>query len=229
MVCNGGTWEPKEPKGRAKFPVNRANPGGPPCTDTAAADQCEADRGHCNQFTEAGANMERVCQGTCDSCDSCRCQDSSEWHKYCPFWSQYCSSTGILGNWMVTNCRKTCQKCKCNCCSYKGKSHKLGERIQLPEQCGELVCEEGLIAEDSKLLPGAVQHDVSHPEEVTLVFRSVHPGADCCVLDNTTMVAEGWSGDLVYEGATIQAMCCHGTLSTPIGGVAMLMEPKKRT
>merc|ERR1712179_887698 len=36
MVCNGGTWQPEEPKGRSKFLGNdRANPGGPPCTDTA--------------------------------------------------------------------------------------------------------------------------------------------------------------------------------------------------
>ena len=24
-----------------------------------------------------------------------------------------------LGIWMVDNCKKTCNKCKCNCCSYK--------------------------------------------------------------------------------------------------------------
>ena len=114
----------------------------------------------------------------------------------------------VLGTWMTKNCRKSCNKCKCNCCSYKvsqsqsqyqsqspilfkGKSHKLGEKILLPDKCGELVCEESLVAPPSPLLDGAVQHNVSHPEEVTLVFRSLHTGADCCVLDNGTMVAEG--------------------------------------
>merc|ERR1712121_329601 len=105
---------------------------------------------------------------------------------------------------MTTNCRKSCNKCKCNCCSYKGKSHKLGERILLPEQCGELVCEEGLVAGDSPLLPGAVLHDVSHPE------------AECCLVDNTTMVAEGWAGEVVHEETNITATCCHGVLSVPI-------------
>ena len=29
-----------------------------------------------------------------DTCDSCRCQDSSTWFMYCPYWSQHCASTG---------------------------------------------------------------------------------------------------------------------------------------
>jgi len=117
---------------------------------------------------------------------------------------------------MTTNCRKSCNKCKCNCCSYKGKSHKLGEKILLPDKCGELVCEESLVAPPSPLLDGAVQHNVSHPEEVTLVFRSLHTGADCCVLDNGTMVAEGWGGEVNHNGSVLQGICCHGVLSTPI-------------
>jgi len=117
---------------------------------------------------------------------------------------------------MTTNCRKSCNKCKCNCCSYKGKSHKLGEKILLPDKCGELVCEESLVAPPSPLLPGGVQHNVSHPEEVTLVFRSLHTGADCCVLDNGTMVAEGWGGEVNHNGSVLQGICCHGVLSTPI-------------
>ena len=75
--------------------------------------------------------------------------------------------------------------------SYKGKSHQLGESILLPDQCGELVCEEGLVAEDSPLLTGAVHHNVTHPEELTLVFRPLHSGYGCCMLDNSTMVAPG--------------------------------------
>ena len=66
-------------------------------------------------------------------------------------------------------------------------------------QCGELVCEEGLRADESPLVPGAVQHKVSHPEEVTLVFRSLHHGSDCCTLQNDTMVAEGISFPFMYQ------------------------------
>ena len=29
-----------------------------------------------------------------ESCDGCRCQDANQWHKYCPFWAQYCDSPG---------------------------------------------------------------------------------------------------------------------------------------
>ena len=25
----------------------------------------------------------------------------------------------VLGNWMTSNCRKTCGECKCKCCSYQ--------------------------------------------------------------------------------------------------------------
>merc|ERR1719370_2579085 len=215
MKCNANKkWVAKVKEEKEKN--NRAQPGAPPCEDSVSADQCQADRGHCNQYTEAGQKMDVTCPGTCESCDGCRCQDSSQWHKYCPYWSQYCDNSGVLGTWMTTNCRKTCNKCKCNCCSYKGKSHKLGDRIVLPDQCGELVCEEGLVAEPSALLPGAVQHNVSHPEEVTLVFRSLHAGADCCVLGNGTMVAEGWGGEVKHNGSSLQGICCHGVLSTPI-------------
>jgi len=216
MECVDKSWVPRGKAIETKEKSRKKNPGAPPCEDSVSADQCQADRGHCNQFTEAGQEMDRVCPGTCESCDGCRCQDSSQWHQYCPYWSQYCDDSGVLGTWMTTNCRKSCNKCKCNCCSYKGKSHKLGERILLPDKCGELVCEEGLRAEDSPLLPGAVHHNVSHPEEVTLVFRSLHQGGDCCMLDNNTMVAEGWAGELVHNGSSFQGMCCHGVLSMPI-------------
>merc|ERR1719309_1766844 len=218
MLCDdNGKWVPIE-KGRAK-------PGAPPCEDSISADQCEADRGHCSQYTEAGQKMDVTCPGTCESCDGCRCQDNSQWHKYCPYWAQYCNNLGVLGTWMTANCRKTCNKCKCNCCSYKGRSHKLGQRIVLPDQCGELVCEEGLVAEPSALLPGAVQHNVSHPEEVTLVFRSLHAGADCCLLENNTMVPEGWSGELTQNGTSFQGICCHGVLSMPIEDITIRKPP----
>ena len=122
---------------------------------------------------------------------------------------------------MTDNCRKTCGKCKCGgCCSYKvtmhtkyihrlsqhfcfqGKNHNLGDCILLPGQCSELVCEEGLVAGDSKLLPGASAHNVSHPEDLTLYLVSMHEGSNCCILSadaegkgstlkNGTMVEEG--------------------------------------
>merc|ERR1719228_3251440 len=121
--------------------------------------------------------MDKDCPGTCGSCDSCRCQDNTRYHQYCTKWAQFCQSPGLLGSWMGENCRKTCKKCRCPCCSYKGKKHALGETIPLPDQCGELVCEEGVVAEVSPLLPGASPHNISHPEELTLVFRSRHPGS----------------------------------------------------
>ena len=87
-------------------------PGGAQCTD-AANTTCFADRGHCNQYTIKGEEMDRVCPGTCgdtsfisydvshsnvlfisESCDGCRCQDANHVHKYCPFWAQYCDSPG---------------------------------------------------------------------------------------------------------------------------------------
>ena len=59
MKCTANkTWEPVE-RG------NRALPGGPACKDSVSVDQCREDRGHCNQFTEAGQRMEVKCRGTC--------------------------------------------------------------------------------------------------------------------------------------------------------------------
>ena len=110
---------------------------------------------------------------------------------------------------MTINCRKTCSKCGCKCCSfkviidgkgvsfhvsfYKGKQHALGTRIPLPEKCAELQCVEGLRAEPSPLLDGASNHSVNHPEELTLEFKVLHHGSDCCILptDNGRMVEDG--------------------------------------
>ena len=59
------------------------------------------------------------------------------------------------------------------------------------------------MAEDSPLLPGASHHNISHPEELTLVFKSKFPGSHCCILPadaeeedgniarNQSMVEEG--------------------------------------
>jgi len=221
MGCRKGVWKVSK----------RSKPNGPPCTDDpslSANGTCAADRGHCQQYTNAGVDMDRVCPETCESCDACRCQDDSQWHTYCPFWAQYCSSSGVLGTWMTSNCRKTCGQCRCKCCSYGGKQHQLGARIRLPEKCGELICEEGLVADYSPLLKGAAGHKVSHPEELTLNFWSVHDGADCCILPgsarnadgssfpNGTMVEEGWSGELVTRQGSVSATCCHGILSVPL-------------
>jgi len=223
MICKKGEWKAlvKNRKGKISSPPCEDNPSVP-------AGSCSVDAGHCHQNTEDGARMERDCAGTCDTCDSCRCQDSTQWFKYCPYWSQYCASPGVLGVWMTENCRKTCNKCKCNCCSYKGKKHGLGARIPIPDKCGELLCQEGLMAEDSPLLPGASHHNISHPEELTLVFKSMFPGSHCCILPadaqekdgniarNQSMVEEGWTGKVVKDGVTLEATCCHGVLSVPL-------------
>merc|ERR1712106_347381 len=221
MKCLDGKWVPIEKRG---------GPPGPPCEDDRmllAQGFCSANQGQCNQYTKKGVEMDKDCPGTCGSCDGCRCQDHSQWHTYCPFWAQYCDSPGVLGTWMGDNYRKTCNKCKCNCCSYKGNQHALGARIPLPDQCGELVCEEGLVAGASPLLPGASLHNVSHPEELTLSFKSVFPGFQCCilpadaevggtVLKNQTMVQEGWSGKIKRDWMIFQATCCHGNLMVPL-------------
>jgi len=82
----------------------------------------------------------------------------------------------------------------------------------------------------SPLLPGAKKHNVSHPEELTLSFLSLHDGVDCCILpekakgpDGTeyekgAMVEEGWGGSLLMPEGSIQAHCCHGTISVPLEG-----------
>merc|ERR1712106_814129 len=147
MKCIDGEW--------VKVEKRKSGPGGPPCTDDPSK-SCSADQGHCSQYTVKGAEMDRDCPGTCEACDGCRCQDDSQWHKYCPFWKQFCGSVGVLGNWMTTNCRKTCGECKCKCCSYQGKQHKLGATIQLPEKCGQLICEEYMVA-DCCILPGTAR------------------------------------------------------------------------
>jgi len=207
----------------------RAGPGGPPCEDNPSLPNgtCSADRGHCMQFTVKGTQMDKDCPGTCDSCDGCRCQDNHQWHKYCTYWSEYCDHPGILGNWMSSNCRKSCGKCNCKCCSYQGKQYQLGDTIHIPDKCGSMVCEEGLTAPPSPLLPGATNHTVTHPDELTLSFRSIHDGADCCVLpekaqtengtivNSNSLVQEGWNGKLLLPNGSLSVMCCHGILSVP--------------
>ena len=44
---------------------NRALSGPPECEDSVSGDQCQEDRGQCNQFTEAGQKMEVMYCGTC--------------------------------------------------------------------------------------------------------------------------------------------------------------------
>ena len=62
MVCLKNSWVPK---GKSYLAMTRSDPGGPPCADSVGVDQCLADRGHCNQYTSAGKDMEQVCPGTC--------------------------------------------------------------------------------------------------------------------------------------------------------------------
>merc|ERR1719300_1646265 len=206
-------------------------PGPAPCVDAPGmSDTCAADRGHCLQYTVEGNRMDKDCAGTCGSCDSCRCQDSSRWYQYCPGWTQYCEDGGALGNWMSTYCRKSCGRCGCKCCSYNGKQYALGDVIMLPEKCGQLKCIEGLVAPTSSPLAGASSYPISHPEELTLTFIALHSGSDCCMLPggNSTnnmigrkdsdMVPEGWTGNVRRDsnGDMVPAICCHGTMSVPL-------------
>ena len=71
----------------------------------------------------------------------------------------------------------------------------------LPKQCGVLECQESIVADSSPLLPGATKHKVSHPEELTLNFISLHEGADCCVLPDNSKRADGSK----YENKTMVA------------------------
>ena len=59
MMCVDGAWVPRE---------SRRGSSAPPCEDDAALTAngtCAADRSHCHQYTEAGAEMTRDCPGTC--------------------------------------------------------------------------------------------------------------------------------------------------------------------
>ena len=56
----------------------------------------------------------------------------------------------------------------------------------------------------SPLIPGAKGHAVSHPEELTLNFLSLHDGADCCILPEKARGSDGIEYDkdaMVEEGA----------------------------
>ena len=102
----------------------------------------------------------------------------------------------------------------------QGKKHGLGETIPLPDQCGELVCIEGLVAEDSPLLPGASPHLITHPDELTLAFRSKFPGSHCCILPvdaeergeilkNQSMVQEGKDKTQLFQYLLITITIHH--------------------
>ena len=58
MVCHEGSWKAvqKDKRGKSKAA---------PCTDAKTEDWCLAEKGHCNQFTDKGMEMERDCSGTC--------------------------------------------------------------------------------------------------------------------------------------------------------------------
>ena len=66
-----------------------------------------------------------------------------------------------------------------------------------------MICQEGLVAGSSPLLPGAAQHPVSHPEELTLTFISLHSGDACCLLPGVVVGENGTilgNGTMVPEG-----------------------------
>ena len=62
------------------------------------------------------------------------------------------------------------------------------------------------MADYSPLLAGAQNHTVSHPEELTLNFRTVHQGAECCILPGDAKSGDGTmlkNGTMVQEGMVI--------------------------
>ena len=62
MVCIKNAWVPK---GKAYLEMARSDTEAPPCADSVGVDQCLSDRGHCNQYTKAGQEMDKVCPETC--------------------------------------------------------------------------------------------------------------------------------------------------------------------
>ena len=60
MVCKNESWVPMKKR-------RSAGQMGLPCQDdlSVGSAQCSADRGHCNQFTVKGTEMNRDCAGTC--------------------------------------------------------------------------------------------------------------------------------------------------------------------
>ena len=107
MVCHEGSWKAvqKDKRGKSKAA---------PCVDAKAEDWCSAEKGHCNQYTDKRMEMERDVQELvvrltfiqrqtfqiliAGSCDQCRCQDSSQWNTYCPYWSKYCNDIAKIQN-----------------------------------------------------------------------------------------------------------------------------------
>ena len=61
------------------------------------------------------------------------------------------------------------------------------------------------MADYSPLLPGAAQHAVSHPEEVTLSFHALHDGHACCVLPGD---AWGGNGTMLGNGSMVKEGKC---------------------
>eukprot|EP00092_Neocalanus_flemingeri_P098341 GFUD01125390.1.p1 GENE.GFUD01125390.1~~GFUD01125390.1.p1 ORF type:complete len:303 (+),score=62.28 GFUD01125390.1:22-909(+) len=220
-VCEDGVWVLKQRKSRkAQLP----------CEDdpSVGSDFCEANQGHCLQETEMGLELEANCSGTCGSCEACRCQDKRDFRLFCPAWVESCGQPGFIGIWMANNCRKTCNKCNCGCCSYQGIDHQLGDKIPLPDLCGFLVCEEGLVAPDSPPWPGAGVLNISHPERLTLNFQAKFYAHGCCLLPQNatsddyyydyhevveagTMVPNDWEGTMIESGELVS--CCHGQIS----------------
>ena len=65
MECKKGEWEPLLVKKKGRI-------SSPPCEDNPSLPDgsCSADEGHCHQYTEAGARMDRDCPGTCGKISS---------------------------------------------------------------------------------------------------------------------------------------------------------------
>ena len=64
MVCRNQHWIPKER-------VRKYNRGywqlwyKRPCQDAIDEKKCQANKGHCHQYTDKGKQMDKTCRGTC--------------------------------------------------------------------------------------------------------------------------------------------------------------------
>ena len=63
MKCRRGKWISVRAEGRSLDPVSSSETFYP-CEDDPS-EACEVNKGHCLQYTEMGAMMEKKCAGTC--------------------------------------------------------------------------------------------------------------------------------------------------------------------
>ena len=63
MKCKRGKWISVRAEGRSLDPLSSLEIS-LPCEDDPS-EACEVNKGHCLQYTEMGAKMEKKCAGTC--------------------------------------------------------------------------------------------------------------------------------------------------------------------